>query len=121
MREIDSAYDRRVGQASDALWHALSACHDLRSIVSGAVLVDGQEIDAEAWDHACMAWDGSPDGLRDLGWDAAADAAEEAEEPEVEGFTFEGWLRAASRKDSASCYDLRAAWRAGENPEEYTP
>lgn len=37
----------------------------------------------------------------------------------VEGYTFGAWLRAAGRRDSASEYDLRAAWRAGEDPSEY--
>lgn len=39
---------------------------------------------------------------------------------EAHGVTFAAWLAAAGRADSASEYDLRAAWRAGENPEEYT-
>lgn len=35
------------------------------------------------------------------------------------GLTFQRWLAAAGRSDSASEYDLRAAWRAGEDPAEY--
>lgn len=35
------------------------------------------------------------------------------------GFAFREWLAAAGRTDSASEYDLRAAWRAGEDPAEY--
>lgn len=35
------------------------------------------------------------------------------------GYTFAEWLAAAGRSDSASEYDLRAAWRAGEDPSEY--
>jgi hypothetical protein len=35
------------------------------------------------------------------------------------GYTFAEWLRAAGRTSSASDYDLRAAWRAGEKPENY--
>jgi hypothetical protein len=35
------------------------------------------------------------------------------------GYTFAEWLTAAGRSDSASEYDLRAAWRAGEDPSEY--
>lgn len=47
-----------------------------------------------------------------------ADAA--AQDDEVaHGYTFSGWLEAAGRSDSASEYDLRAAWRAGESPEDY--
>lgn len=33
--------------------------------------------------------------------------------------TFSEWLAAAGREDTTSQYDLRAAWRAGENPTEY--
>lgn len=35
------------------------------------------------------------------------------------GLTFAAWLDVAGRTDSASDYDLRAAWRAGESPSEY--
>lgn len=35
------------------------------------------------------------------------------------GVTFAAWLSAADRRDSVSEYDLRAAWRAGEDPAEY--
>ncbi|HEX9156006.1 MAG TPA: hypothetical protein VF819_10605 [Nitrospira sp.] len=35
------------------------------------------------------------------------------------GYTFSAWLRAAGRDSSTSDYDLRAAWRAGEEPSEY--
>ncbi len=42
-----------------------------------------------------------------------------AAEEEAHGRTFGAWLAATGRSDSASDYDLRAAWRAGEDPEEY--
>ena len=35
------------------------------------------------------------------------------------GYTFPEWLAEAGRRDSASEYDLRAAWRAGEPPSDY--
>lgn len=35
------------------------------------------------------------------------------------GYTFDAWLAAAGREDTTSEYDLRAAWRAGEDPTEY--
>lgn len=38
---------------------------------------------------------------------------------EAYGYTFRQWLDATGRLDSASEYDLRAAWRAGESPEDY--
>lgn len=37
----------------------------------------------------------------------------------VHGLTFTAWLAKAGRTDSASEYDIRAAWRAGEDPAEY--
>lgn len=35
------------------------------------------------------------------------------------GLTFGEWLDIAGRLDSASEYDLRAAWTAGEDPSDY--
>lgn len=46
-------------------------------------------------------------------------ADREPSEDEAHGYTFAGWLAAAGRSDSASERDLRAAWRAGEDPAEY--
>jgi len=40
-------------------------------------------------------------------------------EDSAHGMTFAEWLASAGRSDSASEYDLRAAWRAGEDPSEY--
>jgi hypothetical protein len=37
----------------------------------------------------------------------------------AEGLTFQEWFAATGRNDTASPYDLRAAWRAGEDPTEY--
>lgn len=39
--------------------------------------------------------------------------------PKKHGITFGDWLEAAGRSDSASDHDLRAAWSAGEDPEDY--
>lgn len=41
------------------------------------------------------------------------------EEETAYGYTFSEWLHAAGRDDSASEHDLRAAWRAGENHQDY--
>ncbi len=41
------------------------------------------------------------------------------QDDKAHGMTFAVWLTAAGRSDSASEYDLRAAWRAGEDPAEY--
>jgi hypothetical protein len=45
--------------------------------------------------------------------------ATDARSDQAFGRTFEQWLKAAGRSDSASEYDLREAWRAGESPGEY--
>ena len=48
-----------------------------------------------------------------------AETETEEAEPTAYGMTFAAWLAAAGRSDSASEYDLRAAWRAGEAPTDY--
>jgi hypothetical protein len=45
--------------------------------------------------------------------------ADSGADPVKHGYTFAAWLTAAGRQDSASEYDLRAAWDAGEDPSEY--
>lgn len=45
--------------------------------------------------------------------------SDEIESADGESYTFGAWLAAAGRSDSASEYDLRAAWAAGEDPAEY--
>lgn len=52
-------------------------------------------------------------------WAVLEEAEARASDHEEHGYTFAGWLQAAGREDSASEYDLRAAWRAGEDPTEY--
>lgn len=47
------------------------------------------------------------------------DETDEDGSPVKYGYTFEEWLHAAGRRDSASEYDLRAAWDAGEDPSVY--
>jgi hypothetical protein len=51
--------------------------------------------------------------------DCIRDTEAQSDEPIAYGYTFADWLSAAGRQDTASEYDLRAAWRAGENPAEY--
>lgn len=48
-----------------------------------------------------------------------AERLAENNEPVAFDLTFSEWLVAANRSDSASEYDLRAAWRAGEDPGDY--
>jgi len=62
-----------------SLLDALRRAHTVETSVTGCVYVDGKEIDAQAWDHMEMTWDGSADGLEDFGWEAAADAMRDAD------------------------------------------
>ena len=41
--------------------------------MTGSVLVDGEEVSSEAWDRLVQAWDGTEDGLEDLGWELRED------------------------------------------------
>jgi hypothetical protein len=69
MRNCDSAYDARTGGAITSLLDALrEAGHEAEGHVNGAVTVDGETIDSEDFDRAAMAWDGTEDGLEDLGF-----------------------------------------------------
>jgi len=51
--------------------------------------------------------------------DGGVGAFEADADESVHGYSFAEWLAAAGRSDSTSEYDLRAAWRAGEDPSEY--
>ena len=51
--------------------------------------------------------------------DVAQDYDEYAAEETAHGYTLAEWLEAAGRYDTTSEYDLRAAWRAGEDPADY--
>jgi hypothetical protein len=77
-----------------------------------------QQEAAQAGDNATVAL-----CTRAMGGDADAMArivgALPAGEDTAHGLTFGSWLTAAGRSDSASEYDLRAAWSAGESPEDY--
>ena len=65
----------RTADATTALLAALHAGgYAVETLVTGAVIVDGQHIDASAWDTMAMSWDGTADGLEELGWDMAAEA-----------------------------------------------
>lgn len=48
-----------------------------------------------------------------------AQRSDGASQDTAHGLTFAEWLAQAGRSDTCSEYDLRAAWRAGENPDEY--
>jgi hypothetical protein len=54
-------------------------------------------------------------------WEATLppDAEETVEAVDGHAYTFREWLDTACRETSASEFDLRAAWRAGENPIDY--
>lgn len=65
----------RTADASATLISALRAGgYAVETVTTGAVIVDGQHIDACRWDDMAMSWDGTADGLEELGWDLAADA-----------------------------------------------
>ena len=75
---------------------------------------------------SCGMFDGHETGCDAANDDAADDdddggigAIEADADESAHGCTFAEWLTAAGRADSASEYDLRAAWRAGEDPAEY--
>lgn len=65
----------RTADATIALLAALRAGgYTVETVTTGAVIIDGQHIDSGAWDRMAMSWDGTADGLEDLGWEQAADA-----------------------------------------------
>jgi len=69
MRNSDSAYDTRTGNAITALIAAIrESGRMVECFVNGNVNVDGDIIDADAFDRMAMAWDGTEDGLEDLGF-----------------------------------------------------
>ena len=69
MRPCDSRYDMMVGGAISAFLAALSeAGHDVESHCNGAVTVDGEIIESDAFDRCAMSWDGTEEGLEDLGF-----------------------------------------------------
>lgn len=67
---------------------------------------------ADAYQAVC-------DRIRPIATEGAAVDMRDADKDSAYGYTFSAWLAAAGRSDSASDYDLRAAWRAGEEPGEY--
>jgi len=61
-------------RASERLIAALRATgRTVETPVTGSVLVDGEEVSSEAWDRLVQAWDGTEDGLEDLGWELRED------------------------------------------------
>mgnify|MGYP001579847251 CR=1 FL=1 len=84
MRPIDSSYDRNTADATTALLDALRRCYGVETHVTGGVtIIDPlkirHELDAEEFDRMSVAWDGTADGLEDLGWGSAAEAIRERE------------------------------------------
>lgn len=54
------------------------------------------------------------------GTTAAQEGEDSVTSVDGETYTFGEWLTEAGRADSSSEFDLRAAWRAGEDPADYT-
>lgn len=70
----------RAADSTTALIAALRAGgYTVETVTTGAVVVDGQHIDSGAWDTMAMSWDGTADGLEDIGWDMAAESMREGE------------------------------------------
>lgn len=68
MRPIDSSYDQTFARGTTALLDALrQAGRTVETPVTGAVIVDGREIDPQEWDGLVAAWSGDPEDLDLLG------------------------------------------------------
>jgi hypothetical protein len=78
-RLIDSSYDRNAANATTALLNTLKRSHTVTTCTDGSVTVDGERIESQAWDDMAMRWDGTADGLEDLGWEDAAEAMRDDE------------------------------------------
>lgn len=78
-RPVDAAYDRVQASATMTLLDALRLAHQVECPVTGTVIIDGEEVSSGAWDAMAMAWDGSADGLEDMGYSDAADAMRDEE------------------------------------------
>lgn len=83
----------------------------LRQVVTPAELRAILDADGDSYERPAEFGDADE-------WDVGEGDDDEHDEA-CHGHTFTSWLRAAGRVDSTSEYDLRAAWRAGEDPEEY--
>jgi len=94
-RPIDSSYDRNAADATTALLDALKRTHTVETHCNGNVSIDGEILDKGPLEAQAMAWDGTADGLEDLGWERAADAMrDDEEEAQIE--------RAAAWEDAAA-------------------
>ena len=65
--------------ATTDLLDALKRAHAVTTCTDGSVTVDGERLESQAWDDMAMRWDGTADGLEELGWDAAAEAMRDDE------------------------------------------
>ncbi len=68
-----------TGNATTALLAAFRRAYTVETHVTGGVTITDplkirHEIDAEGVDRMAMSWDGTADGLEDLGWGSAAEA-----------------------------------------------
>lgn len=73
-RPIDSSYDRNSANATTALLDALKKIHKIETHCNGNVEVDGEMVESATFDAQAMTWDGTADGLEELGWEQAAEA-----------------------------------------------
>lgn len=114
---MDRTIDRAQAQATLSLLDALRLAHEVETPVTGSVIVDGEEITSEAWDRMAMTWDGTPDGLEELGYEDAAEALRDRVEWSV-GDRVEGGDTPEDR-DTGRVIEVRAdgtvvvAWDSG--------
>lgn len=85
----------RSADAKTALLDALKRAHAVETYCNGNVSIDGEILDKGPFEATAMSWDGTADGLEDLGWERAADAMrDDEEEAQIE--------RAAAWEDAAA-------------------
>ena len=65
--------------ATTDLLDALKRAHAVTTCTDGSVTVDGERLDSAAFDAQAMSWDGTADGLEELGWEDAAEAMRDDE------------------------------------------
>ena len=71
----------RSADAKTALLDALKRAHKIETYCNGNVSIDGEILDKGPFEATAMSWDGTADGLEDLGWEMAADAMRDEEAP----------------------------------------
>lgn len=71
-RPSDSCYDRAIGGSVTALLAALRLAYPVECHWDGSVTVNGDDIGSVEFERRAIAWDGTADGLDELGYGLAA-------------------------------------------------